>query len=404
MPGLVHPGILIDAQQCIPHTGPMLRRTILASIVLLLSLFMLAPVASAQEAPKQSFAKAKVQSVDKEGTREVHGFRNNFQDVTLKILDGPAKGQIIHIEHGGETQINTGQKVKAGDTVVLTTFTSEDGSTQHIIVDTYRLNWLWIMGVVFVMLVLLVTGWQGLGSLAGLIFSLAVITFWIVPQILNGHDPLLISISGALVILFLTTYLAHGLSRQTTMALVATFVALVISGLLSILVVYLTKMTGVSSDEVYSLQMNQATADINTRGLLLGGIIISMVGALNDVTTSQAATVFELVHTMKKSTLGHVVKRGLHVGREHILSLVNTLVLAYAGSSLALFIFLVLNPSDQPLWVMLNSETLFDEAVRTFVGSFGLVLAVPLVTLLSAWSALKKAPTEAELVNAPHHH
>lgn len=381
----------------------MLRRIYLSCIVLLFLLNLPVQI-HAQEAPKQSFSKAVVQSVDEEGTKEVHGFTNNYQLVTLKILDGPAKGQVIHIEHGGQTQINSGQKVKAGDHVVLTTFTDQDGSAQHIIVDSYRLPWLWILLVIFVALVLLVTGWQGLGSLAGLAFSLAVITFWIVPQILNGHDPLLVSISGALVILFLTTYLAHGLSRQTTMALAATFIALVISGLLSILVVFLTKMTGVSSDEVYSLQMNQATADINTQGLLLGGIIISMVGALNDVTTSQAATVFELVHTAKKTTFAYVVKRGLHVGREHILSLVNTLVLAYAGSSLALFIFLVLNPSDQPLWVMLNSETLFEEAVRTFIGSFGLVLAVPLVTTLSAWSALKRAPSEAEMAHSPHHH
>lgn len=377
--------------------------SLLLAIVVLLGLAIHRP-AWAQEAPGQSFAKARVQSVDKEGTKEIHGFSNLYQDVTLKILDGPDAGQIIKLEHGGTNQITAGQKVHAGETVVLTTFTEQDGTTEHIIVDSYRLPWLAIFGIIFVIFVLAVTGWKGLGSLAGLVFSLAIITFWIAPQILKGHDPLLISIAGSFVILFLTTYVAHGISRQTTMALIATFGSLIITGLLSILAVYVTRMTGVSSDEVYSLQLNQSTAAINTQGLLLGGIIIGMVGALNDVTTTQAATVFELVHSMAKPTFAHVVKRSLIVGREHILSLVNTLVLAYAGSSLAVFLFLILNPSGQPLWVMLNSETLFDEAIRTIIGSFGLILAVPVVTFMAAWSALRKEPTEAEMAKLPHHH
>ncbi len=369
---------------------------------------LLAPAAvGAQESvdiPDQTFAKAQVQSVDKEGTKEIHGFENLYQDVTLKILDGPAAGQIIKVEHGGTTQITDGQKVRKGDTVVLTTFTDQAGQTEHIIVDTYRLPWLAVFGVFFVILVLVVTGWRGVGSLLGLIFSLGVITFWVAPQILNGHDPLLVSIAGSFVILFLTTYLAHGVSRQTTVALLSTFGALVLTGLLSLLAVYLTKMTGVSSDEVYSLQLNQTTAHINTQGLLLGGIIIGMVGALNDVTTTQAATVFELFHAMDKPQWGYLIKRSMVVGREHILSLVNTLVIAYAGSSLAVFLFLVLNPSDQPLWVILNSETLFDEIMRTIIGSFGLILAVPVVTIAAAWMVFRKEPTEAELAKMGHHH
>jgi uncharacterized membrane protein len=408
----------LTAEALLQHTGmqmiPLgrffnLKSSYLTKLTLgllaLLSLALVQPAwAQEQAAPDQSFAKATVQSVDKEGTKDINGFSNLYQEVTLKILDGPDKDQIIHLEHGGISQITAGQKVHAGETVVLTTFTDQDGHTEHIIVDSYRLPWLAIFGIIFVFFVLAVTGLKGLGSLAGLVFSLAVITFWVAPQILHGQDPLLISIAGSFVILLLTTYLAHGVSRQTTMALVSTFAALIITGLLSIAAVYMTKMTGVSSDEVYSLQLNQTTANINTQGLLLGGIIIGMVGALNDVTTTQAATVFELVHSMSKPTFPHVVRRSLIVGREHILSLVNTLVLAYAGSSLAVFLFLVLNPSGQPLWVMLNSETLFDEAVRTIIGSFGLILAVPLVTFLATWSALRKEPTEAELARASHHH
>jgi uncharacterized membrane protein len=378
-------------------------RGFLVGLVLLTGLLWGQPV-WAQDAPTQQYAKANVEQIDKQGTKKINGYDNIYQEVTLKILDGPDAGQIIHVEHGGTTQITAGQKVSVGQTVVLTTFTTQDGQTQHIIVDSYRLPWLIVFGAIFVMVLLAVTGWKGLGSLAGLVVSLAVIAFWVTPQILHGGDPLLISIAGSAVILLVTTYLAHGISRQTSVALVATFGSLIVTGVLAIITVNVARITGISSEEVYSLQLNQATATINTQGLLLGGIIIGTLGALNDVTTTQSATVFELVHSMTKPTLGHVVGRSLVIGREHILSLVNTLVLAYAGASLAIFLFFILNPSSQPLWVMINSETVFDEVLRTIVGSFGLILAVPAVTLLAAWSALRHRPTEEELAKMGHHH
>lgn len=374
------------------------------AIAILLSLISIAQPAWAEDAPQQSFAKARVQGVDKQGTVEVNGYQNTYQDVTLKILDGPDAGQIVHLRNGGTTQITKAQEVSKGQTVVLTTFTDQDGTAEHIIVDHYRLPWLWVFGLIFVAFVVWVTGRKGAGSLVGLCISLAVIGFWVAPQILHGHDPLLVSISGAIAILLLTTYMAHGISRQTTMAVAATTVALIITGILSWLAVYVTHMTGVSSDDIYSLQLNQATAGIDTRGLLLGGIIIGMVGALNDVTTTQAATVFALFDLKKPPAFQTLTKRSLVVGREHILSLVNTLVLAYAGSSLAIFILIVLNPNNQPLWVMINSETIFDEIIRTITGSFGLILAVPLVTFLTAWSILRKPPTEAEMAKLGHHH
>jgi uncharacterized membrane protein len=384
-----------------PHLNLLRLATL---FILFLSILFWPASAIAQDVPTQTFSKARVEKIGAQGIREIHGFKNIFQKVTLKFLDGPNQGETLEMEHGGMTQITAGQKVHPGETVVVMTFTEQDGQTDHIIVDSYRLPWLAIFAVIFVVFVLAVTGWKGVGSLAGLTFSLAVIIFWVAPQILRGADPLLVSIGGSFVILFLTTYLAHGISRQTTMALLATFGSLIITGLLAALAIFVTRMTGISSDEVYSLQLNQATASINTQGLLLGGIIIGMVGALNDVTTTQAATVFELVHSMSKPAFPHVIKRSLIVGREHILSLVNTLVLAYAGSSLVVFLFLVLNPSGQPLWVILNGETLFDEVIRTIIGSFGLILAVPVVTFLAAWSALRKAPTEAEIAHLTHHH
>jgi uncharacterized membrane protein len=129
------------------------------------------------------------------------------------------------------------------------------------------------------------------------------------------------------------------------------------------------------------------------QGLFLAGIIIGTLGALNDVTTTQAATIFELGAANPSYGMKELARRGFLIGREHIVSLVNTLVLAYAGTSLIVFIFLNLNPSGAPLWVLLNSELIAEEVVRTVASSFGLILAVPIATLISAWLVTRQIGT-----------
>lgn len=203
-----------------------------------------------------------------------------------------------------------------------------------------------------------------------------------------GHDPLTTSIIGSVVILLITTYLAHGISRQTTVALFSTFFALMVTAWLSSVMVGIAHLSGFT-EETASLQFGLTKA-VNVQGLLLGGIIIGTLGALNDVTTTQAASVFELAATDTKLGFAKLYEKGFSIGREHVVSLVNTLVLAYAGSSLALFLFLILNPQKVPLWVMVNSEEISDEIVRTLAGSLGLILVVPIVTLFAAMICDKK--------------
>lgn len=272
--------------------------------------------------------------------------------------------------------------------VVLSKFENPGTEARYIIADKYRLNMLIWMAAGFFILVLAVSGKKSFGALLGLIFSLLVIVKFIVPQILAGQDPLFISIAGALVILFATLYLAHGLTRQTTIALISTFITLVITGILSVLAVNISHLTGMGSEEAYSLQLGLTTT-INLQGLLLGGIIIGALGVLDDITTTQTAAVFEIAKHNSKQTFNELLNSGLNIGKEHISSLVNTLVLAYAGASLPIFILFVFNPKRVPLEIILNGEMIAEEIIRTLAGSAGLVLAVPISTALAAWSITK---------------
>jgi uncharacterized membrane protein len=148
------------------------------------------------------------------------------------------------------------------------------------------------------------------------------------------------------------------------------------------LIVGLAHLSGRGSDEALFLQTGYLET-VNLRGLLLGGIVLGALGVLDDITTAQAAAVEEISRADPGLGVRDLYRRGLSVGREHITSLVNTLVLAYAGASLPLFILFTLN-TNQPLWVTLNSEFVAEEIARTIIGSLALTLAVPITTALAA--------------------
>lgn len=205
---------------------------------------------------------------------------------------------------------------------------------------------------------------------------------FVVPRILAGEHPLGVTLAGAVMIALTSIYLAHGANRRTTVALAGLLVTLAAAAGLAILFVSLARLSGAGSEEAVLLQVGHL-AGVNLRGLLLGGILLGALGVLDDITTAQAAAVEEISRANPSLGPTDLYRRGLSVGREHITALVNTLVLAYAGASLPLFLLFTINP-DQPLWVTLNTEFVAEEIVRTLVGSIALVLAVPVTTLLAA--------------------
>lgn len=363
-------------------------------IVTLFFFLNILPLKTYAQEFKEQFFKAEVINILDEKEINSEAGKNYSQQVKLKLLDGDEEGKEITIEHGGQLKITESQKVKTGDVVILAKFENPGLDTRYIITDKYRLNQLIWMAVGFIVLTFAVAGKKSLGATLGLVVSLLVVVNFIVPQILAGRDPLLISIIGSLGILFATIYLAHGASRQTTIALISTFFTLIITGVLAILAVNLSNLTGMGSEEAYSLQLGP-TGNINLQGLLLGGIIIGALGVLDDITTTQTAAVYELAKLNPKQKFNELFQRGLQIGREHVASLVNTLVLAYAGASLPIFILFVFNPRGVPLEIILNSEIIAEEVVRTLSGSAGLVLAVPITTALSVWSITRnhKSPT-----------
>jgi uncharacterized membrane protein len=358
---------------------PLWRRFALAALILSVA----AGPAFGQEMtpvpPPDEFFRGVVLAVLSEDAQAIAGASQIEQTVTVR-LESAGSGTVVTAAYADVMGAERARVLRPGDRVVVAR-AQDLGQTAYYVVDRYRLPPLVIIALLFLIMTVAFSRFKGLSSIVGLVITVVVLVQYIVPRILAGDNPLVISISGALVIAFVSIYLAHGFNRRTTIAVISTLITLGIAAALAIAFVSLASLFGAGSEEAFYLQLGLQV--VNLRGLLLGGIILGALGVLDDITTGQAAAVQEISLANPDLTSRELYRRGLSVGTEHITALVNTLFLAYAGASLPLFILFTVNV-DQPVWVTVNSEFVAEEIVRTLVGSSALVLAVPITTLLAA--------------------
>lgn len=318
--------------------------------------------------PKVSFASSvmegKINSILEEN--------GNYQKLEIVFNDGNK----IEIENGVYDSANN-VKYKLNDKVVVT-----DG----MITDYVRRPILYFLFAIFTILTLIIAGKWGLYSLIGMFYSFYIIFSLILPLITKGFDPVISAIVGSVIIIPITFCLSHGLNKKTFNAIIGTIISMIIIGLLSLLFVNLTKLSGFSSEEAGFLQY-QLEGIINIKGLLLAGIIIASLGVMDDITVSQSSIVLELKLANPKLSKKELFLRSMRVGKDHISSMVNTLILVYTGASLPLLLLFVNSP--HPFSEIINYEIIAEEVVRTMVGSIGLILAVPITTYIAVYS-LKK--------------
>ncbi|GAB3646892.1 hypothetical protein GCM10028833_09710 [Glycomyces tarimensis] len=309
-------------------------------------------------------------------------------DVLLRLTSGPDAGAeiLVDIPAGpGATEVEPGQEV-----VLIYTPDSVSGQQYHII-DHERSGPLWALAVAFALAVIAFGRWKGVRSLASLGITFGIVLLFIVPAILDGRSPMLVAIVGAAAIMLASLYLSHGWNRTTTVAVLGTLAALVLTGVLAQGAVHLAHLNGVLDEETMSLAMQYP---IDMSGLLLAGILIGALGVIDDVTVSQAATVDEVAKANPKWGRARLFRSGMRVGRDHLTSVVNTLVLAYAGASLPLLVLIA--AANRPLGQVLTSQIIATEIARTVVGTLGLIAAVPITTWLAAALARREPPKDRE--------
>jgi uncharacterized membrane protein len=317
--------------------------------------------------------------------------------ITYELVEGPEAGQMVQELVGVRTE-----RLQAGEDVLLAHYPSAQEPFRYRFFDRERRGTLLWLALLFAAAVILLGGLRGVAALAGLGASLLVLILFVIPAVLEGQSPFPVAVVGASAIAFLALYLAHGFTTMTTVALLGTLASLGLTAALSQAFVGLADLTGLASEEASVVQFG--AAQVNLAGLVLGGVVIGALGAIDDMTVTQASAVWELRSVnpgMKRSGL---LRSGLRIGRDHVASTVNTLALAYAGASMPLLILFAL--SRQPLSIVATTEVVATEIVRTLVGSIGLVAAVPITTWL-ATSLVAEPDARAQVLprpaGRPHH-
>lgn len=307
------------------------------------------------------------------------GITQKYQKIKLKISEEEKKDEEIIIENGlmPQSQLNI---YKEGEKVLITGYKKETGEDIYYITDYIRTPQIAILFFIFLLLAVFIGKNKGFLSLVSMGISFLIIFLFLLPQIHAGKDPTIIAIISSIFIIPITFYLSHGFNKKTTIAILGTLISLIITGILAVLFVNATKLSGGAMEEALFLQGTNNTY-FNLKGLLLAGIIIGTLGIMDDITISQTSIVFQLHDLKKDIKLNDLYKKSMALGKDHIASMINTLILVYAGASMPLLL-LFLNES-RSFTEIINLEAISTEIVRTLVGSIGLITAVPITTYLA---------------------
>lgn len=331
--------------------------------------------------------KAEILEIVEEGTIALGDLIQPYQILRVEVLEGPWKGYGLDIDYGKRQIRPEGLTLYPGDRVLIDIGQGPDGALNAYFVDFVRTRSLFWLFAAFVLFSVLVGGWKGARGLMGMFVSLAVILVYIIPNILQGKDPVAVSIMGASILLSITLYLVYGWTLKTHAAVLGLLITLVFTGLVIVFFVDLTRLTGFGNEDALFV-IQQSDIRINLRGLVLAGVLIGTLGALDDLVITQASVVFELFAVDPTLGISSLYRRAMRVGQDHVAAMINTLMLAYVGAALPTMLLFSL--SGEHFVDLLNLEFVTEEVVRTLAGSIGLIAAAPISTGMTCLIAINQ--------------
>jgi uncharacterized membrane protein len=361
-------------------------------IFFFVTLFLLTPIRIyAQDAPQDTSQipvsnaentetlQGRITTITNEKTIEVMGNKQLYQKLAILVTKGSNQGKTLTIENGNLPLVNI-IRYKVGDRVTITHNSDENGHDIYLITDFIRSDSLLLLLIIFLVVILFVAKWKGLSSILSLTLTFIIVFKLILPLLANGANPVLVALITSILIIPVTFYLSHGFNNKTTVAILGALASLLITGTLIYIFIDLVHLSGLSSEDAATLSLYKPGL-LNMKNILFAGMIIGVLGILDDITAAQASVVQELKTASPEIKKWELYKKAMNVGHDHITSMVNTLILVYSGAALPLLLIFVDNP--HPFSEIINYEFLAEEIVRTLVGGIGLVLAVPITTLIA---------------------
>ncbi len=377
--------------------------SIIKASAAILALFVMwgASFVSAQELHQdvQETVRARVESVREDEDRVVPGTKVTapYQRLLIEILEGAAKGKSVEIE-------NDYVRVDAGDKIFVHRLQTVEGQELYMFGEPDRSPSLIFFTALFLLVIIAFGGWQGIRGLVSLAGSVLLIIYVLLPAVLAGYSPIFVSIAVASLIILVGSYITHGINRSTTSAVLGMIFTVIITGVLAYVSVRWGMLTGYGDEHAMYLNLNAGGA-INLSGLLLGAIIIGLLGVLYDSAIGQSVAVDELHAAGPHLTRREIFKKATRIGREHIGALVTALAIAYVGAALPLLLLFYQSSAD--ILSILNREIMATEIMRTLVGSIGLILAVPVTTIISILLIVRPGSTSSHQGHShshSHHH
>jgi uncharacterized membrane protein len=315
-------------------------------------------------------------------------------EATVKLRSAPGSDKGLEVPVEVPKGKNAAVEIKVGDRLILGVQKGAALADRYQYVDHDRSIPLIWLAVIFAIAVIALSRWRGVAALGALGITAVTLTQFILPAILKGSNPLLVAVVGGSVIMVIALFLTHGINAQSSVALTGTIASLGLTAFLGWGFVKLSAFSGLASEGASAVKAYVPGLDLT--GLLVAGIVIGSLGVLDDVTVTQASAVWELSAANPSASRASLIGAGLRIGRAHVASVVNTLVLAYAGAALP--ILMVFAIGGVSTGYLLSTEIVAVEVVRGLVGSLGIIAAVPLTTALAAMAV---ADRSRDLVGGP---
>lgn len=297
----------------------------------------------------------------------------------VEVKSGKDKGKILDIEMPFYKEEAYNLKLKNKVEVML--YRDVDDNNYYI-VDRVRSKSIFLLVGIFVAVVVAIAKFKGLKSLLSLIVTILFLFYVFIPLISKGVSPIIAAMLLCIFSSIVTVFAIDSFSKKSLCALLGTLGGVIFSSIISIIFVKATGLTGyIDSDTMnYSFLFE----NINLLQLISAGIIIGSLGATMDIGVSISSALFEIdSHTENLSKI-KIFKSGINIGKDVIGTMVNTLILAYLGSSILTIIMFLNQKANFPLIRIINSEFIVVEILRAFSGSIGILLAVPITSYIAS--------------------
>ena len=334
---------------------------------------------------ERSYAKARIVKIEKNTISERNSSSLIETKIHLRIIDGSFKDTIKTALFKGESDLPKDMFYREGDTVFIgISKVGTDDPVEYIsIYDIDNSNGIIFLIALLLIAIILVGRAKGVFSMIALVITVLLLFFVLIPLALKGYSPLPITVLIAIFSITITLPIIAGIKLKTLTAILGASSGIVIASLLAIIFGWMMHLSGIVTNEMLTV-FYASDVNIDLRGLALSGMIIAALGAIMDVCISIASSTAEIYSANPNISQGEAFRSVLTIGTDILGSMVNTLILAYVGSSLSLILLISMRfEPGMPLWLIFNYNPILSEIVKSVVGSIGMFVCIPITAFLS---------------------